>query len=124
MEKLKEEAESSNRAKSAFLANMSHEIRTPLNAIIGMAQLSKNEKSEEVIQDYVTQIEAAGQMLLGIVSDVLDFSKAESGKLDLVPAEYNIGELLNSVINVTNMRIGDKPIDFFVDIDPAIHFVI
>ena len=124
MEKLKEEAESSNRAKSAFLANMSHEIRTPLNAIIGMAQLSKHEKSEDVIQDYVTQIEAAGQMLLGIVSDVLDFSKAESGKLDLVPAEYNIGELLNSVINVTNMRIGDKPIDFFVDIDPAIPSVL
>ena len=120
MELLKNEADSANKAKSAFLATMSHEIRTPLNAIIGMAELSEREKSMEVIMDYLSQIKASGNMLLDIVTEVLDISKAESGKLELVPVEFSTEYLLNAVINVTNMRIGDKPIDFLVDIDPKL----
>lgn len=120
MKRLKDAADAASEAKSAFLANMSHEIRTPLNAIIGMAELSEKEKSESVAKEYLSQIKSAGKMLLGIVSDVLDFSKAESGKLELVPVEFDTAEFLNAVINVTNMRIGDKPIDFIVDIDPTI----
>ena len=120
MEMLKDEADAANTAKSSFLANMSHEIRTPLNAIIGMAELSEKEDNMPVVKDYVGQIKSAGNMLLDIVSEVLDISKAESGKLELVPVEYDLWEVLNSVINVANMRIGDKPIDFYVDIDPSI----
>lgn len=120
MKALKEEADAANESKSAFLANMSHEIRTPLNAIIGMAELSEREKSETIIREYTEQIKASGKMLLGIVTDVLDFSKAESGKLELVPVEFDMAEFLNAIINVMNMRIGDKPIDFLVDIDPNI----
>lgn len=118
MKALKEEADAANAAKSRFLANMSHEIRTPLNAIIGMSELSENEESREVISDYLGQIKSAGQMLLDIVNDVLDISKAESERLEIVPVEYDLLDVLESVINVVNMRIGEKNIDFFVDVDP------
>lgn len=118
MGELKMAADEANNAKSRFLANMSHEMRTPLNAIIGMAALSKREKDPEKVADYVNQIEESGKMLLDIVCDVLDFSKAESGKLEISPVSYDLLELLNGVINVINMRIGEKGIDFMVRINP------
>ena len=120
MRHLMEAADAANEAKSTFLANMSHEIRTPLNAIIGMSELSEREVSESVIREYNGQIKAAGKMLLEIVNDVLDFSKAESNKLELVPVEFDTADFLDSIINVINSRIGDKPIDFLVDINPNI----
>ncbi len=120
LSRLKDLADNSNQAKSTFLANMSHEIRTPLNAIIGMAELSEREDSFAKVREYIEQIESAGRMLLDIVTEILDFSKAESGKLDILPIECNPLELFNGVINVINMRIGDKPIDFKVEIDPSI----
>ena len=118
--KLNKAAEEANEAKSIFLANMSHEMRTPLNAIIGLTELAQREDSVEGMKEYLPQILNSGQMLLDIISDVLDFSKAESGKVDIVPVQYDIGELLNSVVNVANFRLGEKNIDFQVDVDPTI----
>lgn len=120
MASLKSAADAASEAKSKFLATMSHEIRTPLNAIIGMSTLSEMEEDTEVIRNNNHQIKAAGEMLLDIVSEVLDISKAESGKLDIVPVDYDLKELLEGVINVINMRLGEKPIRFYVDIDPEI----
>ncbi|MBP5383744.1 MAG: response regulator, partial [Lachnospiraceae bacterium] len=117
---LKRAAEEANEAKSFFLANMSHEMRTPLNAIIGLTELAQNESSPEVVREYLPQIASSGKMLLDIISDVLDFSKAESGKVDILPVEYDVRELLSTVINVVNFRIGDKDLDFIIDIDPSI----
>ncbi|MCR4684108.1 MAG: response regulator [Lachnospiraceae bacterium] len=117
---LKKAAEEASEAKSYFLANMSHEMRTPLNAIIGLAELAQKDDSENTKKEYLPQILSSGQMLLDIISDVLDFSKAESGKVDIIPEEYDLKECLNTVINVINIRLGDKDLDFIVDIDPTI----
>lgn len=117
---LKMAAESASEAKSSFLANMSHEMRTPLNAIIGLSELSEREESLESIKKYISQIKASGQVLLDIISDVLDFSKVESGKLEIVPTEYSLKEMINTVVNMANVRIGKKEIDFVVRINPQI----
>ncbi len=117
---LKKVADEANEAKSIFLANMSHEMRTPLNAIIGLTELAQRENTVEGLKEYLPQILNSGQMLLDIISDVLDFSKAESGKVDIVPVEYDLAELLNTVINIANVRLGEKTVDFIVDVDPTI----
>ena len=118
MRELKEEADSSNQAKSYFLANMSHEMRTPLNAIIGMTELAEREEDAQKTSEYLAQIKSSGKMLLDIVCDTLDISKAESGKLDILEVDFDTLPFLNTIINVINMRIGDKAVKLLVDIDP------
>ncbi|MBR6452241.1 MAG: response regulator [Lachnospiraceae bacterium] len=117
---LKKAAEEASQAKSIFLANMSHEMRTPLNAVIGLTELAQRETNAKSIKEYLPQILNSAQMLLDIVSDVLDFSKAESGKMEIVPVEYDLREVINTVTNMTNIRIGDKNVDLLVDVDPTI----
>ena len=108
----KEEAAAANIAKSRFLANMSHEIRTPINAVLGMDEILLRECEDDNIREYAENIRSAGQALLGIINDVLDFSKIESGKLDIVCAEYNLGDVLRSCINMVSLRTQEKGLKF------------
>lgn len=109
-------AEEANRAKSAFLANMSHEIRTPMNAICGMAEILGKSNLDSIEQDYVRTIQEASASLLEIIDDVLDFSKIDAGKLELVPSEYRFDVLLRGVEEIIAARLQGKDIRFEINI--------
>ena len=113
-----EAAELANRAKSEFLANMSHEIRTPLSAILSMNSLAKRDFPDESIIEYFNGITSAGNQLLSIINDILDFSKVEAGVMDLQEETYRIYSIINDIVTMLHVRIGEKPIDFIVDDDP------
>ncbi|MCL2182206.1 MAG: ATP-binding protein [Chitinispirillia bacterium] len=116
----KEKAEAATIAKSRFLAKMSHEIRTPMNAIVGMAELAMRENIPPAAYDQVQTIKQAGANLLSIINDLLDFSKIESGKLDILPDNYAFSTLINDVTSIIKTRIIDGPLQFIVDVDDNI----
>ncbi len=111
------EALASSKAKSNFLANMSHEIRTPMNAITGMSEILLRELGDHSASEYVVGIKQASSNLLTIINDILDISKIESGKLDIVNSEYTLSSLLNDVITMARLRVESKNLDFFTYID-------
>jgi len=113
MAKRQMEAETISRAKSAFLATMSHEIRTPLNAIIGITDIQMQDQTlSQSTREALTKIYNSGDMLLHIINDILDLSKIEAGKLELVPINYDVSSLINDTICLNMMRINKKPIEF------------
>lgn len=115
-----EEARKADRSKADFLANMSHEIRTPMNAIVGMCELILREDISEEVRENCTNIQHSGRSLLGIINDILDFSKLNSGKTELVNETFNIGSVINDVMNMANTRKGDKSLEIIARIDPDI----
>jgi signal transduction histidine kinase/CheY-like chemotaxis protein len=117
-EKLKSDEES--KSKSNFLARMSHEIRTPMNAIIGMGELAMQAETLPKMAEYVGGIKQAGQSLMSLINDILDFSKIEGGSLKIAAAPYELSSVLNDVINVSRVRIAEKPIFFTVNVDASI----
>ena len=108
---------SANQAKTNFLANMSHEMRTPLNVVVGLTDLRMEDELQEDIREDLKKINSAGAILLGLVNDVLDISKIEAGKLELIPEIYHSASLLNDIITLNMIRIESKPIDFVVNIN-------
>ncbi|MCR5098570.1 MAG: response regulator [Lachnospiraceae bacterium] len=109
-----------SRSKSEFLANMSHEIRTPINTVLGMDEMILRESTEESVRDYAMDIQSAGRTLLTIINDVLDLSKIESGKMEIVPVEYSTAGLFYDVANMIKFRALEKDLDFETDISPDI----
>ena len=115
----RDDALRANQAKSDFLANMSHEIRTPLNAILGMNEMIMRE-AQGNLKKYSFNIKNAGEALLAIINDVLDFSKIESGKMDIVSVSYSLSSVLNDIYTMINYRANEKGLDFTLDVDPDI----
>ena len=120
----KDAADKANQAKSDFLSSMSHEIRTPLNAIVGFSECIKNADNLEEAKENASDIVTASESLLEIVNGILDISKIESGKLELVQTDYDIYKILDEVVKLIKARLGDKPLNFEVNIAPDIPHVL
>lgn len=118
-QKQKKEIEELNRSQNRFFSSMSHEIRTPINTIIGLNEMILREDvSEEVAAD-AKSIQGAGKMLLTLINDILDMSKIESGRMDIVPVTYDVGAMLSDIVNMIWIRAKDKGLAFHIDVDQA-----
>ncbi|MBE5940312.1 MAG: response regulator [Lachnospiraceae bacterium] len=122
MEKEKQQAVLSSEAKGKFLANMSHEIRTPINAVLGMDAMILRESTEENIKEYAINIQNAGQTLLSLINDILDFSKIESGKMEIVPVEYDFSSMIHDAVNMILMKATNKGLETNISVEKTLPY--
>ncbi|HBI61424.1 MAG TPA: hypothetical protein DDY31_09465, partial [Lachnospiraceae bacterium] len=120
MERKRQQALMASEAKGRFLANMSHEIRTPINAVLGMDAMILRECTDVAIREYAMDIQNAGQNLLALINDILDLSKIESGKLEIIPEEYDFSSLLHDIMNMITMKAKDKGLAVELSVDETL----
>ncbi len=118
LETAREEANIANRAKSDFLAGMSHEIRTPINGILGMNTMILRDSEDPQIREYAENIRIAGSALLSIINDILDLSKIESGRMDPIPGEYELFQVMNACYQMNRMRAAESGLALLFENDP------
>ena len=116
----KNKSEQDSKAKNEYLANMAHDIRTPINTVLGMNEMILRENKDVEINEYANNIKRASNILVELVNDILDISKIESGKMELIEDSYEVKELLNDVITVINDKCKKKNLQFVVNIDKNI----
>ena len=119
-----EELKIAERSKSDFMANISHEIRTPVNTVCGMSEMILREDIAEGVRENIFNIQAAGRNLLSLISDVLDYSELEYGKMELVEEPYNLTSTINDVINMAIAQKGSKKLELIVDCDAKIPYTL
>ena len=112
--------EGEREAKTRFLSNMSHEIRTPINAVLGMNEMILREAADKQILTYAANIKSSGKMLLFLINDILDISKIESGKMEIIPVEYETPALVIDLWNVIYLRAKEKELAFEVEADETL----
>lgn len=113
----KQEIEELNQAQNRFFSSMSHEIRTPINTIIGLNEMILRETTSDEIAADARDIQTASKMLLALINDILDMSKIESGKMDIVPVSYHVGDMLSEIVNMIWVRAKEKGLEFHIDVD-------
>jgi len=118
MEQMKNEAMNANKAKSLFLANMSHEIRTPMNSILGFSEIALKDEIPAKTREYFEDIHSSASVLLATINDILDISKIESGKMELVCDEYYPSRVIKDVELIVGMQASKKNLDFKVELAP------
>ncbi|MCR4909195.1 MAG: response regulator [Lachnospiraceae bacterium] len=120
LERQKKLADRASEAKSRFLANMSHEIRTPINAVLGMDEMILRESRESSVRSYAANIMSAGRTLLSLINDILDLSRVEEGRMEIVPVHYELSSLINDLFNLIHDRAAKAGLKFSVTVDEHI----
>jgi len=118
--KQKDEMEQMSRSKDAFFTNMSHELRSPINTIIGLNEMILREEISDEVAENALHVKNASKMLLTLINDILDFSQIESDRMVIVPAPYQTRELFEDVVDLLQIRMKEKNLDFLIDIDSSL----